>query len=296
MPRACRAPARSWPRRVAMRLRAVRGGGRRPHAPSSGVRVLRRERLSGVAGHVDRQCRCLGRWCWRRRSRGPVGSAGCLGDRRSRRPCSLIGIAGAVYAVVLVYTVVPRAWGAWERSAGEGRNGERRDRVLGVGRAARAADLAARGAGARGGRRLGVRGGAGPVPGPSRHGVGGAPARGLRQGHEVHRRLHRVLLRDRARRQRAARRTPISPAGGSARATAATASATRRGCATTSTATGSPGTVFPGGCQCAHGDCAASRGRLQPLPLRAVQHPDRRHHRGRVPAGRVPEPRDRRRR
>jgi len=26
------------------------------------------------------------------------------------------GIAGAVYAVVLVYTAVPRAWGAWERA------------------------------------------------------------------------------------------------------------------------------------------------------------------------------------
>ena len=53
-----------------------------------------------------------------------------------------------------------------------------------------------------------------------------------------------------------------------------------------------PGTVFPGGCQCANGDCAHRRGRLQPLPLRAVQHADRRHDRGRVPAGDLPEPGD----
>ena len=37
------------------------------------------------------------------------------------------------------------------------------------------------------------------------------------------------------------------------------ASARTRACATTSTATGSPGTRFPGGCQCANGDCHRRR-------------------------------------
>jgi hypothetical protein len=49
--------------------------------------------LSGVHGLA---------WLWGR----PVPQTAVL----------LIGIAGAVYGVVLVYTVVPRAWGAWERA------------------------------------------------------------------------------------------------------------------------------------------------------------------------------------
>jgi hypothetical protein len=49
--------------------------------------------LAGVRG--------LG-WLWGR----PVAQTAVL----------LIGIAVAVYAVVLVYTVVPRAWSAWERA------------------------------------------------------------------------------------------------------------------------------------------------------------------------------------
>ena len=47
---------------------------------------------------------------------GPRGLGWVLGQPGPGAVALLIGIAGAVYAVVLVYTVVPRAWGAWERA------------------------------------------------------------------------------------------------------------------------------------------------------------------------------------
>jgi hypothetical protein len=46
---------------------------------------------------------------------GPRGLGWVLGQPAAQAAALLIGIAGAVYAIVLVYTVVPRAWGAWER-------------------------------------------------------------------------------------------------------------------------------------------------------------------------------------
>jgi hypothetical protein len=47
---------------------------------------------------------------------GPRGLGWVLGQSAPQAVALLIGIAGAVYAVVLVYTVVPQAWGAWERA------------------------------------------------------------------------------------------------------------------------------------------------------------------------------------
>ena len=47
---------------------------------------------------------------------GPRGLGWALGLGAPQAAVVLIGIAGAAYAVVLVYTVVPRAWGAWERA------------------------------------------------------------------------------------------------------------------------------------------------------------------------------------
>jgi hypothetical protein len=47
---------------------------------------------------------------------GPRGLGWALGLAAPQAVVLLAGVAGAVYAVVLVYTVVPRAWGAWERA------------------------------------------------------------------------------------------------------------------------------------------------------------------------------------
>lgn len=47
---------------------------------------------------------------------GPRGLGWVFGQPAPEAIVLLAGIAGAVYAVVLVYTVVPRAWGAWERA------------------------------------------------------------------------------------------------------------------------------------------------------------------------------------
>ena len=47
---------------------------------------------------------------------GPRGLGWVLGQPAPQAAVLLIGIAGAVYATVLVYTVVPRAWGAWEQA------------------------------------------------------------------------------------------------------------------------------------------------------------------------------------
>ena len=47
---------------------------------------------------------------------GPRGLGWVLGQPPAHAVVLLIGIAGALYATVLVYTVVPRAWGAWGRA------------------------------------------------------------------------------------------------------------------------------------------------------------------------------------
>ena len=47
---------------------------------------------------------------------GPRGLGWVIGLPAPQAVVMLAGIAGAVYAVVLVYTVVPRAWEAWERA------------------------------------------------------------------------------------------------------------------------------------------------------------------------------------
>ncbi len=46
---------------------------------------------------------------------GPRGLGWLLERPAPQAVALLIGIAGGLYATVLVYTVVPRAWGAWER-------------------------------------------------------------------------------------------------------------------------------------------------------------------------------------
>lgn len=46
---------------------------------------------------------------------GSGGLGWVLGQPAPQAAVLLIGIAGALYAIVLVYTVVPRGWGAWER-------------------------------------------------------------------------------------------------------------------------------------------------------------------------------------
>jgi hypothetical protein len=46
---------------------------------------------------------------------GPRGLGWLLKQPAPEVVTLLIGIAGALYAIVLVYTVVPRAWGEWER-------------------------------------------------------------------------------------------------------------------------------------------------------------------------------------
>jgi hypothetical protein len=45
---------------------------------------------------------------------GPRGLGWVLGRPAPQAVVLLVGIAGAVYATVLVYTVVPRAWAAWD--------------------------------------------------------------------------------------------------------------------------------------------------------------------------------------
>jgi hypothetical protein len=47
---------------------------------------------------------------------GPHGLGWVLGQPAPQAVGLLIGIAGAVYGVVLVYTLVPRAWEAWGRA------------------------------------------------------------------------------------------------------------------------------------------------------------------------------------
>jgi len=47
---------------------------------------------------------------------GPRGLGWLLGLPAPQAVVLVAGIAGAVHAVVLVYTAVPRAWGAWERA------------------------------------------------------------------------------------------------------------------------------------------------------------------------------------
>jgi methylamine utilization protein MauE len=47
---------------------------------------------------------------------GPRGLGWVLGQPTPQAAALSIGIAGALYATVLVYTVAPRAWGAWERT------------------------------------------------------------------------------------------------------------------------------------------------------------------------------------
>jgi len=47
---------------------------------------------------------------------GPRGLGWVLGQPAAQAAALSIGIAGALYATVLVYTVVPRAWGAWIRT------------------------------------------------------------------------------------------------------------------------------------------------------------------------------------
>ncbi len=47
---------------------------------------------------------------------GPRGLGWVFGRPPVTAAVLLIGIAGAVYGVVLMYTVVPRAWGAWEQA------------------------------------------------------------------------------------------------------------------------------------------------------------------------------------
>ena len=47
---------------------------------------------------------------------GPRGLGWVLGQPAPQAAALSIGIAGALYATVLVYTVVPRAWGAWIRT------------------------------------------------------------------------------------------------------------------------------------------------------------------------------------
>ena len=44
---------------------------------------------------------------------GPRGLGWIIGQPAQNAVALLIGIAGGVYAVVLVYTAVPRAWAAW---------------------------------------------------------------------------------------------------------------------------------------------------------------------------------------
>jgi hypothetical protein len=46
----------------------------------------------------------------------PPGLDWVLGRSAAVSAVLLVGIAGALYGAVLVYTVVPRAWGAWERA------------------------------------------------------------------------------------------------------------------------------------------------------------------------------------
>jgi len=47
---------------------------------------------------------------------GPRGLGWVLGQPAPQAAALSTGIAGALYATVLVYTVAPRAWGAWERT------------------------------------------------------------------------------------------------------------------------------------------------------------------------------------
>jgi hypothetical protein len=43
----------------------------------------------------------------------PHGLGGLAGEPGLRGIALLVGVAGATYAMVLVYTALPRAWGAW---------------------------------------------------------------------------------------------------------------------------------------------------------------------------------------
>jgi len=43
----------------------------------------------------------------------PDGLGGLTGEPGLRGVAVLVGVAGATYAMVLVYTALPRAWAAW---------------------------------------------------------------------------------------------------------------------------------------------------------------------------------------
>ena len=125
------------------------------------------------------------------------------------------------------------------------------------------------------------------------HGVGGDRAEQLRV-RPVPRRLHRVLLRDRARQQqlpeRHLRRRLVEVHELPGRRPVP-----RRGRPLLHRLQPDPRPDVPRRLPVCERRLQQAPRRLQPLPLRAVQHPDPRHDRGRVPADHLPEPGDRRR-
>ena len=214
-------------------------------------------------------------------------SAGCSSAARRTAPVSDCGHGGAVYATVLAYTELPQAWASLERG---GERVERAARRRG-GRAAGAAHLAPRAPGPGGGGRVGVRGGAGALSGPARHGVGGDQAGRMRR-----RGCATTATRRSAARSSAAA-TPARPSTYVAGWWKCTDYRARGLCHDAGLPLlprlqpRSPATVSPAAASAPSGDCGNRRGRLQPLPLRPVQHPGRRDDRGRVPAGDLPAPR-----
>ena len=129
----------------------------------------------------------------RARSGARTASRGCSGTDPVRGRTLMLGILGAVYATVVAYTDLPLAWASWSASMSVA---ERLATAVGV--AARAAHVAPQRRRQGGDRGFGVRGRADPLPRAARNRVGGDRARQLLV-RPVPRRLHGVLLRDRAR-------------------------------------------------------------------------------------------------
>ena len=272
-----------WPTRCSPGSRWCWRAARRPAGASASARRPASPVQSALSGLLARGRSCAERWP------GPTAPAGSWRGRRRWRRCWCWGSPAAAYATVLAYTELPAPGGPGrERAVSLG------ERLVGaLGGAAGAAALPSRRARARGVGRLGAGGGSGALPGPAGDRVGGDQPPATAARHRVHRRLHRVLLRDRARPQ------PLPGGHLRGRLVEVHRLPGRRACARTQgvryyiDCNRIPGRPFPRRLPVRRRRLRRPPGGLQPLPLRPVQHPGQRDHRGRLPAGHLPSTRRR---
>ena len=262
-------PRRRWPAvtpafaGLALLLAAGAGPRAGASARASSPASLAQSVLSAALARGLR-CGCGGRPARRRLGpRAARGPRGGVGDRAS---------PAAVYATVLAYTELPARLGGLERavSALQPSGWRRRSAALLERRVSRRRRC----------QRAALAGSAfavapGALPDPPGHRVGGDRPRATARSGTVHRRLHGVLLRDRAR--------PQHLPGGHVRRRLVEVHrlpgprpVPRRGRPLLHRLQPHPGTRVPRWLPVRQRRLQPPAGRLQPLPLRPVQHADRR--------------------